>query len=69
MEWAEASTVVKEDVFLTEAVAKPIIVVVAQPMSEVEIEGGDSLSKVDACVICLMCFLCPCVLILGPCSR
>ena len=69
MEWAEASTVVEEGVFLTEAIAKPILVVVAQPLPEEEIENDDSLSKVDACVICLMCFLCPCVLILGPCSR
>ena len=70
MEWVEAPTVVEEDVFLTEAVAKPIIVVVAQPVPEEEgIDDYDSLSKTDACIICLMCCLCPCVLIVGPCSR
>ena len=70
MEWAEASTVLEEDVIITEAVAKPILVVVAQPVSEEEvIDDYDALSKVDACMICLMCFLCPCVLIVGPCPR
>lgn len=70
MEWAEASTVLKEDVFLTEAVAKPILVVVAQPVHEEEaIDDYDSFSKVDACIIYLMCCLCPCVLILSPCPR
>ena len=69
MEYAEASYIVDEDVIDTNAVANPITVVVAHSIYEEERQTNDSLEFEDQCIICLMCFLCPCVLVLAPCSR